>query len=89
MSWHFLQEQEEVCWQHHNLDGAPDALLKLMPTQENVSWRDRETDAWSGSQFGTTLEHSTEPTGEAQSTSSAEDSHVRTFPLPDGGGDFR
>ena len=86
MSWHFLQEQEAVCWADHNLDGAPDALLRLIPTQENVSWRDRETEYWSGSQFGTTLEHSTVITGEAQSISSAGDSHAKTSRPLDGGG---
>lgn len=86
MSWHFLQEQEEVCWEARNLDGAPDALLRLIPTQENVSWRDRETEYWSGSQFGTTLEHSTVITGEAQSISSAGDSHAKTSRPLDGGG---
>lgn len=32
MSWHYLLEQEEVSWEGHSLDGAPDALLKLIPT---------------------------------------------------------
>lgn len=86
MSWHFLQEQEEVYWEARNLDGAPDALLRLIPTQENVSWRDRETEYWSGSQSGTTLEHSMEANGEAQLISSAVDSHAKTSRPLDGGG---
>ena len=86
MSWHFLQELEEACWQHHNLDGAPDALLRLIPTQENVSWRDRETEYWSGSQSGTTLKHSMEANREAQLISSAVDSHAKTSRPLDGGG---
>ena len=89
MSWHFLQEQEEVCWVDHNLDGAPDALLRLIPTLENAYWRDKETDVWSGSQSGTTLEHSTGATGEAQSISSAVDSPAKISRLLDGGGDCR
>ena len=32
MSWHFLQEQEEASWEANSLDGAPSALLSLMPT---------------------------------------------------------
>lgn len=78
MSWHFLQEQEEVCWPDHNLDGSPDALLRLIPTQENVSWRDKETDAWNDSQFGTTSQPSMDLNGKDQSTSLVVDSHVRT-----------
>ena len=89
MSWHFLQEQEEVCWADHNLDGAPDALLRLIPTLENAYWRDKETDVWSGSQSGTTLKHSTGATGEAQSISSAVDSHAKTYLPLDGGGNCR
>ena len=86
MSWHFLQEQEAVCWADHNLDGAPDALLRLIPTLENAYWRDKETDVWSGSQSGTTLKHLMEATGEAQSISSAVDSHAKTYLPLDGGG---
>ena len=87
MSWHFLQEQEAVCWADHNLDGAPDALLRLIPTLGNAYWRDNETDVWSVSQSGTTLEHSTGATGEAQSISSAVDSHAKIYLPLDGGGD--
>jgi len=31
MSWHYLQEQEVACWDQSCLDGAPDALLSLIP----------------------------------------------------------
>lgn len=89
MSWHFLQEQEEVCWADYNLDGAPDALLRLIPTLENAYWRDKETDVWSDSQSGTTLKHSMGASGEAQSISSAVDSPAKTSRPLDGGGDFR
>lgn len=89
MSWHYLQEREEACWDHHNLDGAPDALLRLIPTLDNAYWRDKETDVLSGSQSGTTLEHSTGATGEAQSISSAADSPAKISRPLDGGGDFR
>ncbi len=86
MSWHFLQEREEACWQHHNLDGAPSALLKLIPTLGNAYWHDNETECWSGFQSGTTLEHSMGATGKAQLISSAEDSHAKTYLPLDGGG---
>jgi hypothetical protein len=88
MSWHFLQEREEGFWADHNLDGAPDALLRLIPTLDNAYWRDRETDVWSDSQYGTTLKHSMGATGEAQSISSPEDFHAKTFPPLGGGGGF-
>jgi hypothetical protein len=88
MSWHFLQEQEAVCWADHNLDGAPDALLRLIPTLENAYWRDNETDVWSDSQYGTTLKHSTGATGEAQSISSAVDSPAKIYLPLDGGGEL-
>jgi len=32
VSWHFLQGQEEESWAGDCLDGAPSALLRLMPT---------------------------------------------------------
>ena len=38
MSWHYLQEQEEACWPHACLDGAPNALWNLMPLLEGSSW---------------------------------------------------
>jgi hypothetical protein len=89
MSWHFLQEREEGFWADHNLDGAPNALLRLIPTLDNAYWRDRETDVWIGFRSGTTLKHSTGATGEAQSISSPEDFPAKTYPPLDGGGDFR
>lgn len=78
MSWHFLQEQEEACWQARNLDGAPDALLKLIPTPENHYWHDNATEFLRDSQFGTTSQPSMDLNGKDQSTSSVEDSRVRT-----------
>ncbi len=32
MSWHYLRGREEASWEESCLDGAPSALLKLMPT---------------------------------------------------------
>ncbi len=32
MSWHYLQEQEEASWEGIFWDGAPDALLNMIPT---------------------------------------------------------
>lgn len=86
MSWHFLQEQGEACWQHHNLDGAPDALLKLIPTLGNAYWHGNGTEYWNRFQYGTISELSKATTGEDQLTSSAVDSHAKTYLPLDGGG---
>jgi hypothetical protein len=88
MSWHFLQEQEAVCWADHNLDGAPDALLRLIPTQENVSCLDNETEYWSRSLSGTTSRPLAVTSGEAPLASSPEDFPAKTYPPLDGGGGF-
>jgi len=47
MSWHFLQEEEEASWEASSLDGAPDALLKLMPTSAAFCSNASETGALS------------------------------------------
>jgi hypothetical protein len=88
MSWHFLQEREEGFWADHNLDGAPDALLRLIPTQENVSCLDNETEYWSRSPSGTTSRPLAVISGEAPLTSSPEDFPAKTYPPLDGGGGF-
>jgi hypothetical protein len=89
MSWHFLQGREEGFWADHNLDGAPDALLRLIPTQENVSCLDNETEYWSRFPSGTTSRPSAVTSGEAPLTSSQEDFPAKIYPPLDGGGDFR
>ena len=45
MSWHYLQGEVEESWEGSCLDGAPDALLKLMPTQEKFYLQDSETES--------------------------------------------
>ena len=89
MSWHFLQEREEGYWADHNLAGAPDALLRLIPTQENVSCLGNETEYWSRSPSGTTSRPLEVTNGEALLTSSPEDFPAKIYPPLDGGGDFR
>ena len=54
MSWHYLQGQEEACWPHACLDGAPNALWNLMPLLEGSSSPDSATDTSTGSLSGTT-----------------------------------
>jgi len=88
MSWHFLQEREEGFWADHNLDGAPDALLRLIPTLDNAYWRDRETEYWSRSPSGTISRPLADTSGEAPLTSSPEDFPAKIYPPLDGGGGF-
>lgn len=78
MSWHFLQGQAEASWEGTCLDGAPSALLSLMPTPEASSSPVNATDAFHDSQSGMTSEPSTENRGEGASTSSVADSHAKT-----------
>ena len=66
MSWHYLQEQEAASWEEGSLDGAPDALLRLMPTLEVSSCPDKETVSSNHSQSGTTSTHLTEDPGNRQ-----------------------
>ena len=81
MSWHYLQEQEAESWEGDSLDGAPDALLRLMPTLEASSCPDKEMGSSSRSQSGTTSTHSTEDPGDRQLMLFQEDSHVKTSAL--------
>jgi len=78
MSWHFLQGQEAASWEGNCLDGAPFALLNLIPTPAKSCSRDRLTDALTDSRSGITCGPSTENHGKAESMSSAEDSLART-----------
>jgi hypothetical protein len=89
MSWHYLQGQEEASWEGQSLDGAPSALLSLMPTPGASCSPGNATGACLDSQSGTTCEPSTGDHGEAPLTSCQEDSHARTFPAPDAGPESR
>jgi hypothetical protein len=89
MSWHYLLEQEEASWAGNSLDGAPSALLRLMPTPEASSSPDNATGALNHSQSGTTLSHSTASRGADALMSSAEDSPARTYPSQEKGKESR
>jgi DNA (cytosine-5)-methyltransferase 1 len=52
MSWHYMQGQEAASWQPSCLDGAPSALLRLIPSAEGFCSPDRETESCQGSQVG-------------------------------------
>lgn len=81
MSWHFLQGQEEASWEENSLDGAPSALLKLMPTVEECSLPAKETESCHPSPSGTMSEHLTDTHGEGTLTSSPGVSHAMTSAL--------
>lgn len=83
MSWHYLQGREGAYFRGGCLDGAPDALLKLIPTQEECFCQDREMGASTGSQYGTTSEHSTGLNGADQLTLFLEDSPAKTSAQPE------
>jgi len=80
MSWHYLQGQEAESWEGPCLDGAPDALLSLMPTPGPSCSPDRPMDACPGSRSGMMSPPSTASPGEDTSTSSAAASRARIFP---------
>ena len=79
MSWHYLQGQEAASWEDTSLDGAPDALLKLMPTPGACCSPASATGCCQPSRYGTTCEPSTAFPGADMSMSSAEDSHAKTL----------
>ena len=76
MSWHYLQEGEEASWEGSSLDGAPYALLRLLPTHGESSSQDKEMASCQRSLFGMTSEHSTGHHGEDTAMSSAPGSHA-------------
>lgn len=83
MSWHFLQEREAASWEGTFLDGAPDALLKLMPTPVPSFSPANATECSRDSRYGMTCELSTENHGAAISTSYPVGSHARTSAIAD------
>ena len=83
MSWHYLQEQEEASWAGNSLDGAPDALLRLMPTPEASSSPGSETASLNPSPSGMTLRRSTDDHGEEVLMWFLGDSPVRTYLAPE------
>ncbi len=89
MSWHFLQEQEEASWEASSLDGAPSALLNLLPTHEASFSPASETGCLIHSRSGMTCGPSTATLGAGMLMSSPEDFPARTFPYPGGGLDLR
>jgi len=83
MSWHFLQEQEVASWADTCLDGAPDALLKLIPTPALSCSHDSETASFRDFQCGMTLQRSMGSPGAATSMLCQADSLARTSATAD------
>jgi hypothetical protein len=82
MSWHYLRELAAVSWEGPSLDGAPDVLLRLIPTVDPSYLRDNVTECCHPSPFGTTLKPSTVDHGGDQLTLLAGVSLARTYPPP-------
>ena len=85
MSWHFLQEQVAASWPESCLDGAPFALLNLMPERVKSCLTECETESSNNSQSGTMSGRLTEKHGEGLSMLSPEDSHAKTSASAGGG----
>lgn len=79
MSWHYLQEGAEACWDPSSSDGPPSALARSIPTRATSCSRDSATGCLSGSPSGTTYARSTDTPGAAALTSYPADSPARTF----------
>ena len=82
MSWHFLQEQAAASWEGTCLDGAPSALLRLMPTRERSCSVVSATDRSRRFQSGMTFAPSMADLGVVASTSSPVDSLAKTSAFP-------
>ena len=82
MSWHYLQGQEVESWEGNSLDGAPSALLRLIPTPAKCSSPVSEMASSSPSQSGTMCGPSTVSHGEAGLMSSRAGSPASGSPLP-------
>jgi len=78
MSWHYLQEQEAVSWDPTSSDGAPSALLSMLPIPGASYSPGSVRDACQGSPSGMTCEPSTGGHGEDTLTSLPEASPAKT-----------
>lgn len=78
MSWHYLQGSEDRSSQANCLDGAPDALLKLIPTAGKYSCSDNVTGSCHASLSGPMSGHLTLSPGQAQLTLSQQAGPAQT-----------
>ena len=79
MSWHYLQEQEEVSSEDISWDGEQFVQSKSKTTLGEYCLPDNETESFQDSQYGMTLRRSTENPGEAELMWYQGDSPVRTY----------
>lgn len=79
MSWHYLQGTEAASWADACLDGAPSALLRLLPTGVNGCCNDKPKDTSNHSRSGMTLRRSTGGRGAASLMWYQGDFPVRTY----------
>lgn len=85
MSWHYLQEEVAASWQESCLDGAPSALLKLMPECVRSCLTECAMESSTNFQSGMTSEPLMENLGMGQSMSSLAVSHAKTSASAGGG----
>ena len=83
MSWHYLQEQEAACWDQSSLDGAPSALLKLIPNVALLCLPGSAMESSNDSQYGTTSAPLTGSRGADTSISFLAASHAKTSAAPE------
>jgi len=87
MSWHYLQGQEAASWEGTCLDGAPDALLSLIPTVEACCSPDSAMDCFQPSPSGTMCGPLTASRGADELMLCPEASPAKTFLSPAGATD--
>lgn len=81
MSWHYLQGEEVDSWHPTSSVGAPDALLKLIPSLATSSSLDNEMGSSQNSPSGMTSAPLRAPPGGTMSTSSQRVGRAKTSPL--------
>lgn len=89
MSWHYLQEEVAVSWPQSCLDGAPSALLNLMPERVKLLSTASAMESLSHSQYGMTFQRSMASRGPEPWMLSPEDSHAKTLASAAQGGESK
>jgi len=79
MSWHYLQEGGAASWQQNCLDGAPSALLNLIPERVKLLLTGSAMESSSHSQSGMTFQRSMASRGPEPWMLSQGDSHAKTL----------
>ena len=83
MSWHYLQGRAVESWEGTSLDGAPSALLSLMPTPEACCLPASATGYFHASRSGTTCAASTAGPGQVPCKLYPAGSLAKTSAVPD------